>query len=67
MEVLGSLEKPWKMIASIKKTSSQTFIMSEESAPIINGIAQFTKLAFSHMTPSLIVEFSIEAKDALNL
>ena len=67
MEVLGSIEKPWKIIASIRNTSNLTFVMNQESAPIINGIAQFTNLSFSHMASSLFVEFSIEAKDALNL
>ena len=65
--MLGSLEKPWNIIATIKNKSDQTFIMKQEKAPIINGTAQFTKLAFLNLASNLVIEFAIEDKDSLNL
>ena len=67
MQIIGSFEKPWKIIASIRNNSNTTFIINQESAPIINGTAKFTKFSVAHMTSSLIVEFAIEAKDTFNL
>ena len=67
MQIIGSFEKPWKIIASIRNNSNTTFIINQESAPIINGTAKFTKFTFAHMISSLIVEFAIENKDTFNL